>query len=150
MVGGIKLGDGIGLTGAYRFKDKLTAEVLLKPEIFSDYSLVSVMVKRHYSILGSRRLNLFAGGGLFTLSESNLIDSRTNAFGIGFALGCEMTVGRVNVSYDYLPLFTVNQNDYNKNFHMNNGFSIRYVFDKRESKVKGSFNKLKDKFKKKK
>jgi hypothetical protein len=150
FVAGLKFSDGIALSGAYRFADEVTGEVLLKPDIFSDYSMASIMAKRHFSILGSRRFNAFAGGGLFTLSDDIADKLSANASGIGFTLGMEMTIGRINVSTDYMPLFTVNQNDLNRNYYSNSGISVRYVFDKRESKTRSKFEDFKDRFKRKK
>jgi hypothetical protein len=151
IVAGAKIADGIGISGAYRFADKYTAEILLKPSTFSEYSLGSIMAKRHFGILGSKRFNVFAGAGLFTLNhDTNLSEApKVNAAGIGFTLGAELTMGRINISTDYMPLFTVNESTFNKDYYSNGGITVRYVFDKRETKVKQKWDSFKDKFKKK-
>ncbi len=151
IAGGVKVADGIGLSGAFRFADKYTAELILKPNLFSDYSMASVGVKRHWGILGSKRLNVFGGAGIFTRNQESGFKEigKVQAGGLVFTGGAEMTVGRINMSIDFTPMLTVNQDDRNKNYYSYSGVSARYVFDKRESKTKKWTDKIRDKFKKK-
>jgi hypothetical protein len=62
-----------------------------------------------------------------------------------FMGGLELTIGRINISSDFNPLITVNQNDQNKDYYGYGGLSVRYVLDARESKAKKWVARTKDK-----
>jgi hypothetical protein len=150
IAAGLKIRDGVALSGVGRFADKYTAELTLKPRVFSDFSLASLNVKRHWSILGSKRFNVYGGAGMFFRSE-DLVGTTTDAdaTGLSMMVGAELTLGRINISSDYNPLLTFNDTELTKKYYGYSGISVRYVLDKRESSTKKWIDRTRDKLRSK-
>ncbi len=148
-VGGIRIGDDFGFSFAQRVANKTTLELNLQPGTFTGKELYALLAKQHYPLL-SKRLNFFAGAGVYSrsLPITSIEPVKTqNTSGLALVLGAEFTIGKLNISTDYLPLVTLFNKDTNQRFQTTSGVSLRYVFVGRDSSTKKFFKNL---FKKKK
>ena len=152
-LGGIRIGDDFGFTGTQRIADKTTVDLTFQPGIFAGNRLFLLTANQHYPLL-TRRLNFFIGGGLYHRQYENILtgNSQTDIVkepvkmrGIAFNLGTELTMGKLTLGIDYVPLVHFGNNSYRR-FYGTSGVSMKYVFVERESKTKKFF---KDLFKKK-
>lgn len=152
-LGGIRVGDDFGLSGTQRIADKTTIDLTFQPGTFAGNRLLLLTANQHYPLL-TKRLNFFIGGGLYQKRYENIfkktqpIDEVSNPIkrsGIAFNLGAELTLGKLTVGVDYVPLVHFENESYRR-FYGTSGLSLKYVFVERESKTKKFF---KDLFKKK-
>ncbi|PHI18150.1 hypothetical protein CEQ90_19370 [Lewinellaceae bacterium SD302] len=96
-----------------------------------DEGIITILGKQHRPIL-SRRLNLFYGAGPH-LGWSNETDSEGQAIkgakGISGVIGGELTLGGVNLSYDFKP--AVNLSGGSKTVYTQSAISVRAIILKR-------------------
>lgn len=125
--GGLRLTRGAGLTVKQRIADQWTVEGIAMTDFQGNSDLVALGTY-HGKIVFQKRLNWYAGAGLHTgyLAESG------GTLGAAFVGGVEMTLGRVNVSFDYMPMVNFTQGP--PVFEGNPGLSVRYVLVKRPKK----------------
>jgi hypothetical protein len=149
VVGGIRLGNDLGLSAAVRIADKFSIDGTAEFGLFTDHQFYTLMGKRHWSILGSKRFNLYGGAGVFSRIPELEYEGRTigKAYGLSFVGGAELTVGRLTFAVDAMPMFTANNDQYNKRYYANGGVSVRYVFDTRPTKANKTMDKIKDRLK---
>lgn len=148
-VGGVRIGDDFGISFSQRIANKNTVELIHQPGTFAGQNMTAAVVKQHYPLL-TKRLNFFMGAGIYTRSiPSPYIDEpalgRSNGVALNF--GAELSIGRLSISTDYLPLVTLNKNASNQRFYSTSGFSLRYIIVPRKSKTSRWFKNI---FKKKK
>lgn len=132
---GIRLGTDYGLSLKQRLTKKMTAEAILWTgnRNTSDVGLTALL-DQHRNIL-FRNFNLFYGAGLswkwnHPYPESNVT---TGSFGIPVQAGIELTIGRINLTWDYTPILYISTKS--NAFDSLKGLSVRYVFmNKREGK----------------
>ena len=93
--------------------------------------MLTALAERHYALV-FRGLNLYTGAGL----HKGWLDRNANAefapanirdpFGLTFIGGAELTLGRLNFSYDFKPAINIVGGE--KKFYSQTGISVRYVF----------------------
>jgi len=138
---GLRLGDGIGITARQRVLKKASLEGLFYQHHKSDQTVAGLLIAHHMPVL-SRRLNLYAGGGMaWAFSESNESPA-TSYKTVMINAGLEFTIARLNLSWDFIPLIPISNED--EGLTTMTAFSIRYVL------VKKTKNNLFQKDKKKK
>lgn len=148
-LGGIRVGDDFGISAAQRIADKSTLDLTYQPGTFAGNKLILLTAKQHYPLL-TKRLNFYIGGGLYHKTYENLFDNipkndvvpHTNSMtGIAFTLGAELTIRKLTIGADYVPLVHFGENSYRR-FYSTSGLSLRYVFVERESKTKKFFKNI--------
>jgi hypothetical protein len=151
-VGGLRLGDDFGLSVSQRIAQKSTLELIYQPGTFAGNEMISLTGKRHYPLL-TRRLNVFAGGGLAHRNihtgsgdEPRQTDGNTL---LALSLGSELSLGRWSLSVDYMPMVSFTDYAPGQRFFAHSGLSVRYVFVKRPKPQKKFMEKI-NIFKKKK
>ena len=123
---GVKLDDSfIALTAQKRVAKQTTLEAML-PLSNNDISLV-LLGKQHYRVIGNR-MNIYTGGGIHVAQNYDL----GKMAGLDFIGGAEYTFFFIpyTISFDFRPYV-----DFKKNYsayHLQSGFSIRYIIDERE------------------
>lgn len=128
--GGIRLGTDWGLTFKQRILEHTTVEGILQQSFQREEFMVTGLVAQHYPVL-FKGLNFYFGGGLHkgwnnqpkTFENP---DGFKNPFGITAIGGLELTLGRLNLSYDYKPALNLVGGE--STFYMQTGLSARYVF----------------------
>jgi hypothetical protein len=101
--GGIRLGNGIGITLQQEVKDKMTLEAMFFTKLNDgeDYHFAALL-ERHFNVL-TRRTNIYAGGGgHFGLLKEQKV-GYANTIGVSGIFGAELTFKRLNFSVDYKP-----------------------------------------------
>jgi hypothetical protein len=146
--GGIRLGTDWGLTFQQRIAKKTTLEAVLQKGFVQDEILLTLLGEQHFPIL-SRRLNLYFGGGVHAGWSSAAFRSGgyKNPIGITGIGGLEFSIGRLNLSWDFKPVYNLVGGE--SEFYLHSGLSARYIFVKREA-MKKWFEQGKWKFWKKK
>lgn len=137
-IGGVRIGDDFGISFAQRIANKTTVELNLQPGTFVGKQMSAVLVKQHYPLL-TKRLNFFMGGGLYSRKTPQVqtdVPQAHRSSGLALSFGAEITLGRLSISTDYLPLVTFSNNGSNQRFYTTSGVSLRYVFVERESSTK--------------
>lgn len=139
---GIRLGTEWGASFNQRVSDHSTLELIAQQGIQSDLALVSLMWRNHFN-LGMRRLNLYAGGGphigIYTQSDNN-----TYPAGVSLITGAELAIAGWLISWDIKPV--VNIINPQQIIYLHSGLSIRYILNRRDSRLKEFFKDCKWKF----
>ena len=127
--GGVRVGDGYGLTLQQRVAKKVTIEGIVKNTPDRNEFSVTLLAERHVALV-TRRLNFYTGLGVHKgfinnqneLEEEEKFDS---PFGLTAITGLELTLGKFNLSYDFKP--ALNLTGGTQTFYPETALSLRYV-----------------------
>ncbi len=128
--GGLRAGTDWGLTVQQRLTKSITVEGIVQSSLQREEVMVTALAEKHYALV-FRGLNIYTGAGLHKgwlsgqSSEPVPVDFK-NPFGLTFIGGAELTLGRLNFSYDFKPAINVTGGE--RRFYTQTGVSIRYVF----------------------
>ncbi len=134
---GIRMDDGVNITGKQALVGKYMLEGMLHTPILSKDVGGSILVEKHRKLIG-RNLSLYAGGGIHMywhnsgkFADGEVTDKVLGISGIG---GLDVCVGRLNLSVDVLP--EIHLTGEPKHAFEFNGVAIsaRYIVDKKERK----------------
>lgn len=129
---GLRLGTDWGLTAQTRLPivhKNFAAEGIIQSSFQREEAMLTLLGKQHYPLL-TRRINVFAGGGLHKgWNTDEEIQPYADPFGITGIAGAEVTLGRLNLSYDFKPAVNISGGE--KTFYTQSGISLRYVVSKR-------------------
>jgi hypothetical protein len=139
---GLRANGDLGISAAAQILKRQTLQFEHQSGLFSPIHQTSLMYKKHYPVL-TRRFNVSMGGGAILRGEDlagerPMIQS-TPALGLTF--GGEFTVGRVNITYDFMPGMFLGDVD-GAQFFSNSGVGVRYVLFERESATKKTLRKV--------
>ncbi|HMP28681.1 MAG TPA: hypothetical protein PKD85_03725 [Saprospiraceae bacterium] len=139
---GLRANGDIGISAAAQILNRQTVQLEHQSGLFSPINQTSLMYKKHYPVL-TRRFNVSVGGGaIFRGEEQGTERSAINTTpALGLTFGGEFTVGKVNITYDYMPGMYLG-NVSGPQFFSNAGIGVRYVVWERESATKKTVNKL--------
>ncbi len=126
---GLRFGTDWGLTVQQRIAENFTVEGILQSSLQREEVLLTAMVERHYPVI-HKGVNLYFGGGLHKgwINEPprpEYPNGFNDPLGITFVGGAEITLGRLNISYDLKP--AVNLRGGERTFYTQSGLSVRYV-----------------------
>lgn len=146
---GIRIGDDFGITGTQRIGNKATLNLIVQPGTFAGNEMMVITANKHYSLL-TKRLNFFMGAGYYNRHSSYnnlppLITDKPVSYhskGLALTFGGEVTLGRLSVAADYVPLVNFGGNDDPRRFITSSGLSLRYVIVPQKSKKKKFFEKI--------
>ncbi len=129
--GGIRLGTDWGLSLRQRVYENYSAELIVHSSLQREDGALTLLGIAHKPLL-MRNLNLYAGGGLHTGWSSEVENGQAvaNPFGVDFIAGAELTLARINISWDFKP--AINLYGGSSRFYTQTGISLRYVLWKRE------------------
>lgn len=129
---GLRLGTDWGLTAQARMPiihKNFAAEGIVQSSFQREEAMLTLLGKQHYPLL-TRRINVFAGAGLHKgWNTDEEIQPYADPFGITGIAGAEVTLGRLNLSYDFKPAINIAGGE--KTFYTQSGISLRYVVSKR-------------------
>ena len=79
-----------------------------------------------------RNLNLFVGGGIHKgwITAEPGADPAADPFGLDVIAGIELTIARINLSWDFKPALNIVGGE--QTFYAQSGVSLRYILWKRE------------------
>lgn len=144
---GVRLDTDWGVSLQQRIGNKTTIEGLLQNSFKNDRFLATVLLEQHYPIL-IKRLNVYAGGGVHKLWETNNDTTFDSPIGLTAIVGAEFTIARVNFSWDFKPMLNIGDN-VSQRLDATTALTVRYVISKRDL-IKSKEQRQKDKAKKKK
>ena len=128
---GVRVGTDWGVTLQQRIAKHLTIEGIAQSSFQRDEIMLTGLLETHMPFLG-RRFNLYLGAGVHKgwlsqdrLGESTLPNKYEDPFGATFLGGLELSLGRLNLSYDFKP--AINIRGGTRNFYSQSGLSLRYV-----------------------
>ena len=130
---GVRLGSEMGLSIQQRRAKKITIEGIAQYNKRYEESTFTGLIESHMPIL-FRRFNIYTGiGGHYTLLQSReLIAEKGNyTAGITVVAGLELTIARLNLSWDYKP--QINVAGVNTGFRGQSAISVRYVIFKKKN-----------------
>ncbi|MBK8045091.1 MAG: hypothetical protein KBG02_08195 [Haliscomenobacter sp.] len=128
---GIRLGTDWGLTVRQRVYENITGELILQSSLQREETAITLMGVVHQPLV-VRNLNLYVGGGVHKgwTSEAVGTEKLKDPFGIDVMAGVEITISKVNLSWDFKPAINISGGE--KTFYSQTGISLRYVLWKRE------------------
>ncbi len=129
---GLRLGTEWGITLQQRLAKRITVEGIIQSGIRRDETTITGLIERHYP-LGPRNINVYLGGGLHKgWVRSNGTDPAPyeNPFGITGIAGAEISIGRINASWDFKPAINVTGGE--QAVYAQTAVSVRYVINKRK------------------
>ena len=125
---GLRIGDGIGITLQQQIAVNTTVEGILQSAFRSKDVTFSALIEQHKSIL-SKGFNFYIGGGPYYTWKYNDPQAAVllrNNFGLSPIAGLELTVRKMNISFDFKPLIKVSGDG--PLFVSQSSLSLRYVF----------------------
>lgn len=125
---GLRFDSGIGFTYKERLGDRFTVEGLLRARPRQDFFQIGALAEFHNPLI-FKFFNIYYGTGLH-YGYYDRPEDIVNPFGISGILGTEITLGRVNLSYDIK--LDANIVGGTKVIDPSTGISIRYVLEKKK------------------
>jgi hypothetical protein len=132
---GLRMGSDFGVTLQQKIFGHLTIEGMMTSSPVTNQSTGTILVEMHNPLL-SKRFNFYLGAGLHNRWLRDSEEQRLSRRGVSAVAGAEMTLGRINLAWDYKPVFHLNTQT--QPFESETAVSLRYVFVK---KIKGSKDK---------
>lgn len=139
---GIRANGDIGISAAAQIFKRQTLQFEHQAGLFSPVHQTSLMYKKHYRVL-TRRFNVSLGGGAMLRGMEQGAESpkMSTTPALGLTMGGEFTVGRINITYDFMPGMFLGDVD-GPQFFSNSGIGVRYVIWERESNTKKTLRKV--------
>lgn len=125
---GLRLDSGIGFTYKERLGDRFTVEGLVRARPKQDFYQLGALAEFHNPLI-FKFFNIYYGAGLH-YGYYDTPEHMANPFGISGILGTEITLGRINLSYDVK--LDANLIGGTKVIEPSTGISIRYVMAKKK------------------
>ncbi len=141
---GMRLGTDWGLSLQQRIAKKMTLEAIMQKSLFRNDGNVTFLVEQHLPLI-SKRFNFYVGGGIH--NQWGKVDGeRYSAPGVTLVSGVEFSIGRLNLSYDFMPGFNFNKNA--QPVYLQSGLTVRHILVKKRSKKQRERQKRRKKRKK--
>lgn len=131
LAGGIRLGTEIGLTAKQKVWDNTTIEGIFQSKVKTDEINFTFLYARHYNLI-FKRINFYLGLGAHKGWNTSTSETYGDPSGVTGIAGAEITLGKVNISWDYKPAVNIWGGD--QLFESQTGLSLRYVFIKKKKK----------------
>jgi hypothetical protein len=129
------MGSNFGISLQQKIVGNLTAEGMVTSSASTNQTTVTALLEIHNPLL-SKRFNFYVGGGLHQRWQPVSEAQGQNLRGVTGIAGAEMTLGRVNIAWDYKPVYHLNAAS--QPFESETAISLRYVFIR---KIKHNGNK---------
>jgi hypothetical protein len=126
---GLRMGTEWGMSVRQRLYKNYAAEMLLQSSLQREETQLTILGIIHKPLI-SRRLNFYYGMGLHKGWADQLEVDYKDPWGIDFIAGMELTIGRINLTYDYKPAINIVGGE--QTFYSQTGLSLRYVIWKRD------------------
>jgi hypothetical protein len=126
---GMRIGTEWGLTVRQRVVNNYAAELILQSSLQRAETQLTILGISHKPLI-SRRFNFYYGLGFHKGWADQLDVTYEDPLGMDFIAGLELTIGRLNLSYDYKP--AINFVGGASTFYSQTGISLRYVVGKRD------------------
>lgn len=125
---GIRLGTEWGLTVQQRIAKRTTIEGIIQSSVNRSETTISILGEQHYPLL-LRNFNIYGGAGLHKGWAGKQADYG-DPFGLTLIGGAEISVGKINLSWDFKP--SINLVGGESPVYAHTGISVRYIVDERK------------------
>ena len=139
---GVRAGDGIGLTVQQRVGKRATLEGVLQQKPNAGETRLTLLAERHIPIF-TRHLNVYVGAGVHKGWIQRTDKPAVDPVGLSAVGGLELSIGRINLAYDFKPAFHLNNGL--SAIEGNSALSLRYVLVKDKKFKQFSKNRKKKK-----
>ena len=130
---GLRMGTDFGISLQQTLFPKATFQGIISTSAATSKTTATVLVQNHQPLI-SKRFNFFIGGGLHYRWTNLAEGASVSKMGVTAIAGAEMTLGRLNLSWDYKPVYHLNADV--QPFESETAVSLRYVFVKKKKKGK--------------
>lgn len=130
---GLRMGSNFGISLQQKIVGHLTVEGIVTSSAVTNQTTATALLEMHNSLI-SKRFNFYVGGGFHERWQPSLDGTGQNLRGVTAIAGAEMTLGRINISWDYKPVYHLNATTLP--FESETAVSLRYVFVKKGKKQK--------------
>jgi hypothetical protein len=124
---GARLGTDWGLTLQQRLTKRLTVEGMAESSFRRDEVMLTALLETHLPLI-TRHFDIYGGAGIHKGWSTNDRDFVVDPFGISLIGGAELTLGRINISYDFRPAINIEGGE--KRFFTTQALSLRFVLIK--------------------
>ncbi len=100
---GIRMGTEMGITLQQRILPRTTIEGIFSTSAATALSMGTVLVQLHNPLI-SKRFNIYVGGGFHNRWLRGEEQARLTRRGVTGVAGAELTLGRINISWDFKPV----------------------------------------------
>ncbi|MEM9884463.1 MAG: hypothetical protein AAF849_01120 [Bacteroidota bacterium] len=128
---GLRLGTEWGATFKQRLAKRTTGELMVQHSNKREETTLTLLGEQHFPLL-VRNFNIYGGGGIHAGFINNPDDDPDlkNPVGLTLIGGAEISIGKINLSWDIKP--SVNVVGGQNRVYAHTGVSVRYIIDKRE------------------
>ncbi len=128
---GLRMGTDFGITLQQRILPKTTLQGMVSSSAATSQTTATILIQSHQPLI-SKRFNFYVGGGVHNRWIESLEEGTSSERGITAIAGAEMTLGRLNLSWDYKPVYHLNVE--RQAFESETAISLRYVFIKQQKR----------------
>lgn len=121
---GARIGTDWGLTLQQRLTKRMTIEGIAESSFSRDEVMLTGLLESHLPLI-SRHFNIYGGAGIHKGWSTNKKEFVEDPFGLTLVGGAELTIGRINISYDFKP--SLNLHGGERRFYTSSALSLRYV-----------------------
>jgi len=145
---GLRMGSDFGITLQQKLAGPLTLETMVSSSAVTNETTATLLAEMHNPLI-SKRFNFYIGAGPHYRWLPPVEGQEDDFYGVTAIAGAEMTLGRVNISWDYKPTYHLNAKEFP--FENQTAVSLRYVFIQKVGKDKkvGFFSRSKKRKKQK-
>ena len=130
---GLRMGSDFGITLQQRLIGHLSGEAIVSSSAVTSETTATFLTEIHNPLI-SKRFNFYIGAGPHYRWLPENDGQRDDLYGVTAIAGAEMTLGRINISWDYKPTYHLNAEAFP--FENQTAVSLRYVFIRKLGKDK--------------
>ncbi|MDH3651844.1 MAG: hypothetical protein OEQ53_19320 [Saprospiraceae bacterium] len=130
---GLRMGRDFGVTLQQRILGRITGQGIVSTNPAREQTTATVLVQLHNPLI-TRHANFYIGGGVHRRWNQVRDLTAPELRGISGVAGAELTLGKVNLSWDYKPFYHLNATEHP--FESETAVSLRYVFVKKIKRKK--------------
>jgi hypothetical protein len=136
---GLRVGSEFGISYKQLISDRVTLEGILQRSFEAPVNRFTLLGAAHLPLI-TKHFNMYGGAGLHVGSHKTSSGLKDSHGGLSLIAGAELTLGRLNISWDVKPAINIiGANTYTW-LDMNSALSVRYVLAKRTESNKKSKN----------
>lgn len=130
---GIRMGTDMGITLQQRILSHTTIEGIFTTSAVTNTSTGTVLLQLHNPLI-TKTLNFYVGGGFHNRWVHADEGNRLSLRGVTGIAGAELTLGRINLAWDFKPVYHLNTTE--EQYETETAISLRYVFIKKGKRKK--------------
>lgn len=130
---GIRMGTDMGITLQQRLLSHTTIEGIFTTSAVTNTSTGTVLLQLHNPLI-TKSLNFYVGGGFHNRWVHEEGGNRLSLRGVTGIAGAELTLGRINLAWDFKPVYHLNTTE--GQYETETAISLRYILVKKGKRKK--------------